>query len=65
MKKLKERSRALADKLWKEIEADEEDVGGKHDEEEGEEKEDETSEVEKENSEDDEKVEEKVVESEA
>ncbi|KAH0873480.1 hypothetical protein HID58_070842 [Brassica napus] len=65
LKKLKERSRALADKLWKEIEAVEEDVGGKQDEEEGEEKEAETSEVEKENSEDDEKVEEKVVESEA
>ncbi|KAG2265851.1 hypothetical protein Bca52824_072930 [Brassica carinata] len=56
LKQLKERSRAQADKLWKEIEADEE---------EGEEKEAETSEEEKENSEDDEKVEEKVVESEA
>ncbi|KAH0873953.1 hypothetical protein HID58_071315 [Brassica napus] len=65
LKQLKEICRAQADKLWKEIEADEEEVGGKHDEEEGEEKEVETSDEEKENSEDDEKVEEKVVESEA
>ncbi|XP_013626793.1 PREDICTED: uncharacterized protein At3g43530-like [Brassica oleracea var. oleracea] len=65
LKQLKERSRAQADKPWKEIEADEEVVGGKHDEEEGEENEAETSDGEKENSEDDEKVEEKVVESEA
>ncbi|KAH0857430.1 hypothetical protein HID58_085691 [Brassica napus] len=65
LKQLKERCRTQADKLWKEIEANEEEVGGKHDEEEGEEKEAETSDEEKENSEDDEKVEEKVVESEA
>lgn len=65
LKQLKERSRAQADKLWKEIEADEEEVGGKQDEEEGEEKEAETIDEEKENSEGDEKVEEKVVESEA
>ncbi|KAL0684360.1 hypothetical protein Bca4012_051208 [Brassica carinata] len=65
LKQLKEICRAQADKLWKEIEADEEEVGGKQDEEESEEKEAETSDEEKENSEDDEKVEEKVVESEA
>ncbi|CAN6881381.1 unnamed protein product, partial [Brassica oleracea] len=65
LKQLKEICRVQADKLWKEIEAEEEEVGGKQDEEEGEEKEAETSDEEKENSEDDEKVEEKVVESEA
>ncbi|CAN6904084.1 unnamed protein product [Brassica oleracea] len=64
LKQLKEICRVQADKLWKEIEAEEEEVGGKQDEEEGEEKEAETSDEEKENSEDDEKVEEKVVESE-
>ncbi|CAN6876013.1 unnamed protein product [Brassica oleracea var. botrytis] len=65
LKQLKEICRVQADKLWKEIEAEEEEVGGKQDEEEGEEKEAETSDEEKENSEDDEKVEEKVVEFEA
>ncbi|KAF2584972.1 hypothetical protein F2Q70_00035335 [Brassica cretica] len=65
LKQLKERCRAQADKLWKEIKADDEEVGEKQDEEEGEEKEAETSDEEKENSEDDEKVEEKVVECEA
>ncbi|CAN7046932.1 unnamed protein product [Brassica oleracea var. botrytis] len=65
LKQLKEICRVQADKLWKEIEAEEEEVGGKQDEEEGEEKEAETSDEKKENSEDDEKVEEKVVESEA
>ncbi|KAH0891229.1 hypothetical protein HID58_053658 [Brassica napus] len=65
LKQLKEICRVQADKLWKEIEAEEEEVGGKQDEEEGEEKEAETSDEEKENSEDDEKVEEKLVESEA
>ncbi|KAG2292041.1 hypothetical protein Bca52824_038710 [Brassica carinata] len=65
LKQLKEICRVQADTLWKEIEAEEEEVGGKQDEEEGEEKEAETSDEEKENSEDDEKVEEKVVESEA
>ncbi|CAN6933106.1 unnamed protein product [Brassica oleracea] len=61
LKQLKEICKVQADKLWKEIEAEEEEVGGKQDEEEGEEKEAETSDEEKENSEDDEKV----VESEA
>ncbi|KAG5393390.1 hypothetical protein IGI04_023353 [Brassica rapa subsp. trilocularis] len=62
LKQMKERSRRQAAKLWKEI-ANEEKIGGKHDEEESEEKEAETSEEENENN--DEKDEEKVVESEA
>ena len=61
LKRMKERCRRQAAKMWKEIE-NEEKAGGKHDEEEGEEKEAETSEEEKENSEDDEKVEEKKAE---
>ncbi|KAG2276713.1 hypothetical protein Bca52824_059268 [Brassica carinata] len=67
LKQLKEICRVQADKLWKEIEAEEEEVGGKQDEEEEEVggKQDEEEGEEKENSEDDEKVEEKVVESEA
>ncbi|CAN7089893.1 unnamed protein product [Brassica rapa subsp. narinosa] len=62
LKQMKERSRRQAAKLWKEI-ANEEKIGGKHDEEESEEKEAETSEEKDENN--DEKDEEKVVESEA
>ncbi|CAG7909250.1 unnamed protein product [Brassica rapa] len=62
LKQMKERSRRQAAKLWKEI-ANEEKIGGKHDEEESEEKEAETSEEENENN--DEKDEETVVESEA
>nr|VDC60861.1 unnamed protein product [Brassica rapa] len=62
LKQMKERSRRQAAKLWKKI-ANEEKIGGKHDEEEGEEKEAETSEEENKNN--DEQDEEKVVESEA